>query len=124
MHGARAWGQRRQVACQIVANGHGPATGKEYRAFLLTPVLSPAEEIDQIITTIEYQLPKGIANSFITKLEHARAALEAGDTGTACAELQASINHARAQSGKKLTVEQAAALVAEVEAFRAKLGCS
>jgi hypothetical protein len=108
-----------------VANGHGPATGEAYRSFLLTPILSPAAEIDQIITRIEsYLLPKGIANSFITKLEHARASLEAGDTGTACAELQAFINHAQAQSGKKLTVEQAAALVAEVEALRARLGCS
>jgi probable HAF family extracellular repeat protein len=106
---------------QIVAHGNGPLGSG--RAFLLTPVLSPV--IASLITTVEsFQLPKGIENSFVVKLEHALAALDAGDTATACAELQAFVNHAEAQSGKKITVAQATQIIAEAQAIRAALGCS
>jgi hypothetical protein len=71
-----------------------------------------------------FGLPKGTENSFLTKLEHALAALQAGNLAAACGDLQAFINHAQAQSGKKLTVEQASLIIAEAEAIRAALGCS
>jgi probable HAF family extracellular repeat protein len=106
---------------QIVAQGDGPLGYRH--AFLLTPVLS--EAIASLITSIEgFQLPKGIENSFVVKLEHALASLQAGNTGAACGELQAFVNHAQAQSGKKLTVAQASQIIAEAQAIRAALGCS
>ncbi len=94
-------------------------------ALLLTPTLSPTKAIEFLITAVEgFDLPGGIETSFTKKLEHALAALEAGDTATACSDLQDFINHANAQSGKKLTVEQAGQIIAEAEAIRAALGCS
>ena len=69
-------------------------------------------------------MPKGIEKSFVVKLEHALASLQAGDVGAACAELQAFVNHAEAQSGKKLTVAQASQIIAEAQAIRTALGCS
>ena len=108
---------------QIVANGSGPLGYR--RAFLLTPVLSPPEAIASLITWVEgFGLPAGIENSFVVKLEHALASLQAGNTGAACGELQAFVNHAQAQSGKKLTVAQANQIIAEAQAIRAALGCS
>jgi hypothetical protein len=71
-----------------------------------------------------FGLPGGIETSFVKKLEHALAALEAGDTATACSDLQDFVNHAEAQSGKKLTVAQANQIIAEALAIRAALGCS
>jgi hypothetical protein len=70
-----------------------------------------------------FGLPKGIETSLVTKLEHARDALLAGRPGDACAELLAFINQAQAQSGKALSGEQAAQIIAAAEAIRAALGC-
>jgi hypothetical protein len=71
-----------------------------------------------------FNLPKGMENSLVTKLEHAQAALAAGDTATACSLLGAFINETRAQSGKKLTAEQAAEMISRADQIRAVLGCS
>jgi probable HAF family extracellular repeat protein len=110
-------------AGEIVGTGRQDGVG-EGRGFLLTH-LTPARRIDNLIAMVEgFELPKGIANSFVTKLEHALAALEAGDTATACSELQAFVNHAEAQAGKKLTVEQAGQVIDAANAIRAVLGCS
>ena len=49
----------------------------------------------------------GIANALDAKLRAALAALEADDTAGACDSLQAFLNQVSAQSGKKLTEEQA-----------------
>ena len=111
-------------AGQIVAQARKADT---YGVFSvrLNPALTPAQRVAALVTLIEgFGLPDGIETSFTKKLEHALAALEAGDTATACSELQDFINHANAQSGKKLTVEQAGRIIAEAEAVRAALGCS
>jgi probable HAF family extracellular repeat protein len=112
-------------------NDAGEIVGTGYRAgidgrrgFLLTR-LTPARRIANLLATVEgLGLPDGIETSFVTKLEHALAALEAGDTATACSDLQDFINHAEAQSGKKLTVSQAGQIIAEAAAIRAALGCA
>jgi hypothetical protein len=78
-------------------------------------------ELIQIV--LGFGLPKGIAKSFVTKLEHARDALLAGRPGDACADLEAFINQAQAQSGKTLTEAQAAQIIAAAQAIRAALGC-
>jgi len=70
-----------------------------------------------------FDLPGGIANSLVTKLENAQAALAAGDAAAACELLRAFINETRAQSGKKLTTEQADEMIASAEQIRAAIGC-
>jgi FIMAH domain-containing protein len=96
-----------------------------FREGLLDPDLEPADLIGDLIDLVEsYPLPKGIKNSFVVKLEAALAALEAEDDASACDSLQAFINHAEAQRGKKLTEAQALALIGAAQAIREALGCS
>ena len=50
-------------------------------------------------------------------------ALAANDTDCACQALQTLINAVTAQSGKKLTVAQAEAVIAEAMRIRGLIGC-
>ncbi|MBL8516084.1 MAG: hypothetical protein JNM76_03850 [Betaproteobacteria bacterium] len=70
-----------------------------------------------------FALPKGMATSLLVKVKAAASALERGDTAAACGNLKALINHAEAQSGKKLTVAQANQIIATAQAIRVSLGC-
>jgi hypothetical protein len=90
-----------------------------------TGVLDPATLIGNLIDLVEsYGLSGGIENSFVVKLDAALSALAAEDTDAAIAGLQDFINHAQAQSGKKLTVGQAQALIEAAEAIIAQLSGS
>ena len=74
-----------------------------------------------------FGLPKRTEKKLVDKLEHALASLQAGNVGAACAELQAFVKRAEAESGKKhkkLTVAQASQIIAEAQAIRTALGCS
>jgi probable HAF family extracellular repeat protein len=112
-------------AGQIVGIATTPpdASPRSGAALLLTPI--PATRIDNLIELIEsFGLPKGTENSLVTKLEQAQKALAAGDVGTACNLLGAFINETEAQSGKKLSDEQADAMISNAEQIRAAIGCS
>lgn len=88
------------------------------------PAPGPAERIQKLIKKVEgFGLPFGTTNSLTVKLKHALGALNAGDTATACDNLAAFINHASAQSGKKLTAQQSAEIRTEAESIRTALGC-
>ncbi len=105
---------------QIVGNG---LIGGQTHAFLLTP-RSPSEAIDDLIHLIgSFNLPHGIENSLIVKLQSAQNLLAAGDTTTACAELTAFTHEVNAQAGKALTADQAEQLIAEVGQIKTILGC-
>ena len=54
---------------------------------------------------------------------YALAALDVGDTASACDSLQAFLNQVRAQNGKKLTSAQAEGLTDTANDIRALLGC-
>jgi hypothetical protein len=71
-----------------------------------------------------FGLPKGIENSFTTKVDAAIRAVERGDLAATCGSLGALANHARAQAAKKLMQAQADQIVAEARAVAALLGCS
>jgi hypothetical protein len=68
-------------------------------------------------------LPAGLTNSLRAKLLAAVAAISEGNTAAACSALQAFVNEATAQAGKKLTAQQAADLIAAANAIREELGC-
>jgi probable HAF family extracellular repeat protein len=105
---------------QIV--GYGLINGQTH-AFLLTP-RSPADLIDDLIGLVRsFNLPRGIENSLIVKLQNAQAALAAGDTTGACNTLTAFAYQVNAQAGKTLTTDQTAQLLAGAEQIRAVLGC-
>jgi hypothetical protein len=90
-----------------------------------TDIPDPAELISDLIDDVnDLPIHHGIKNSFVVKLEAALAALEAGDDAAACDSLQAFINHAKAQSGKKLPKDDAEDLIEAAEIIREALGCS
>lgn len=66
----------------------------------------------------------GIANALDAKLRAALAALEADDTAGACVVMQDFLNLVSAQTGKKLTEEQAGDLTAAADEIREQLGCN
>jgi Tol biopolymer transport system component len=106
----------------IATDGETPA----YRPAQVQPepTPGPAERIQNLIKKIEsFGLPFGTTNSLTVKLRHALNAYNAGNTATACSNLAAFINHTGAQSGKKLTTEQATEIITEAAAIRAALGC-
>jgi len=107
-------------AGQIVGYGR---IGGQTRAFLLTPP-SPSDLIGDLIGLVQsFNLPQGIENSLIVKLQNAQNSLAAGDTAGACDKLAAFVNQVNAQAGKALTVEQANLLIAGADQIKAALGC-
>ena len=69
-------------------------------------------------------LQAGITNSLLVKLAAALAAINTGNTATACSTLTAFINEVNAQSGKKITTAEAAQLIAAAIQIQAVLGCT
>jgi hypothetical protein len=116
-----------QVSTGVVTSLNAPeGNTPAYRPAVVQPepTPGPAERIRNLIKKVEgFGLPFGMANSLTVKLRHALDALNAGDTATACDNLAAFINHAGAQSGKKLTAQQSAEIRAEAAAIRTLLGC-
>jgi acetyl esterase/lipase len=87
-------------------------------------VKGAARQLADLVALVgSFGLDRGAGRSFTAKLDAANAALRAGRPQDACGPLQAVINHARAQSGKKLTVGQANRLTADATRIRAVLGC-
>jgi hypothetical protein len=70
-----------------------------------------------------FNLPHGIENSLVTKLQNALTALNASDTATACDSLRAFVNQCSAQSGKALTEQQANQLINAATQIRTELAC-
>jgi subtilisin-like proprotein convertase family protein len=68
-------------------------------------------------------LSKGLTTALNSKLDEALEALDAEDTAGACDSLQAFLNQVNAQSGKKLTEEQADELTAAANEIRILLDC-
>jgi hypothetical protein len=71
----------------------------------------------------DLELHHGLANALDSKLQAALAALEDGDSAGACGSLQALLNQVRAQSGKKLTEDQAEELTDAANDIRTQLDC-
>jgi len=85
---------------------------------------STANQIEDLIDLIgSFNLPHGIENSLITKLQDALAAINASDTAKACDSLTAFINESQALSGNKLTADQASQLINAANQIKTELGC-
>ena len=114
-----------------VCNGVGrivyaaPGAGDfDVYAFTFQVPSSTPNQINDLIALVQsFNLPSGTANSLITKLEDALAAISASDTATACICLTSFINECQAQSGKKLTADQANQLINSANQIKAALGC-
>jgi hypothetical protein len=101
-----------------------PVADYDLFAFTFAVPNSADDQINDLIELVEsFDLPHGIEKSLITKLEDALAAVASGDTATACSSLTAFINESLAQSGKKLTADQATQLITAAQEIKSALGC-
>ena len=81
-------------------------------------------QVEDLISLVQsFGLPHGITNSLIAKLQDALTAFGSYDTATACSSLTAFTNECRAQSGKKLTADQASQLITSANQIKTNLGC-
>jgi len=113
-----------------VCNGVGrivydfPGNDFDVNSFTFQAPSGTEDQINDLITLIgSFNLPPGTANSLITKLQTALAAIGASDTATACDSITDFINECQAQSGKKLTTEQSAQLISLARQLKTDLGC-
>jgi hypothetical protein len=108
-------------AGRIVYSIPGVGSFDVYSVTFQVPAVAE-EEIGDLIGLVRgFNLPPGTANSLITKLQSALAALNAGDNATACVYLTSFINECAAQSGKKLTPAQATQLINAANAIKAEV---
>jgi len=83
---------------------------------------TPAAAVADLKTQVKsFKLPGGVENGFTSKLDAALTALEKGNNKTAVNNLNAFINHAKAQRGKKVTAAQADALIAGAQKVIARI---
>jgi hypothetical protein len=107
------------VTCTATDNADNTAT----KAFPVVVKGAVGQLTDLTALVRSLGLAHGTTTSFVAKLETARTALAAGERGEACGSLKALVNHANAQSGKKLTVAQANRLIGEATRIGAVLSC-
>ena len=112
-------------------SGHGPEgtvfqTGVHSGDGLVTVTYTvPTATIADLIDSVEaLELPKGIENSLLTKLNNAQRNLDRDDLSGACDKLGAFIGQVERQSGKKIDAADANELIAEAEAVRAGVPCA
>ena len=86
--------------------------------------LTPIQAIEDLIVETGNAGSAANVHSMVTKLEGAVAALGRGETDAACGKIGAFMNEVEAQRGKKLTPEEADALLAAARAARTTAGCS
>ncbi len=112
-------GQARVVFAAPGANGD-----LDILAFTFSLPSSAAGQITDLRNlVISFNLPQGIENSLIAKLDDALAAVNAGDTAGACESLKAFTNEVRAQAGKAISAGQADQLISSANQIKATLGC-
>jgi hypothetical protein len=69
-------------------------------------------------------VPKGVADSLLSKLRAADDSLQRGNTNAACGQLRAFMSEVSAQSGRGKPISAAGAdLLSTAQAIRASLGC-
>jgi probable HAF family extracellular repeat protein len=93
----------------------------QFRAVLLS---TPASSISNLASLVQsFNLPFGIANSMLVKLQQAQAAVNAGDLVTACSLLGAFSNQVSAQAGHQIPPAQANQLLLVANQLRDAWGC-
>lgn len=98
--------------------------GNEASESFTVSVKGDEEQLGDLVASVRsLDIQAGTENSLLSKLRGAQDHLEANDQEGACEDLRAFANHARAQSDKKLTQEQATELIEDADRIRAVLGC-
>ena len=109
---------------RIVYAAPSQSTNSDVFLFKFPVPGSTAGQINDLSTVVtSLNLSGGTGTSLISKLQTALAAIEVSDTATACDSLTAFINACQAQSGKKLTADQANQLIAAASQIKTQYGC-
>jgi hypothetical protein len=88
------------------------------------PSPSPAAQINDLIALVRsFGLGSALESSLVSKLQNALAAVNAGDTATACSSLTSFIKQVQSQSNKKITADQKTQLINSANQIKANLGC-
>lgn len=103
---------------QIV--GVGVRNGQSHAVLLIAPAFSIGVLADLVQS---FDLPQGIKNSLLMKLQNAIGSANAGDLADACNQLQAFVNQVNAQAGNQIPATQANQLLIVANQLRASLGC-
>jgi Tol biopolymer transport system component len=115
------------IGTTIVSCSAADAAGNVARGSFAVVVKSAAEQLADLSTIVRaINLKQGIANSLDAKLQDVRDALSSmngGNSMAACNKLDAALNEIRAQSGKDITVAQAADLIADINRVKLVIGC-
>ena len=106
------------VTCNAVDRSGNLATA----AFTVTVKGATAQLLDLSTRITVLQPPLGNRTALLAQLEAARKAAQAGDRATAIARIDDFVGTVRALTGKKLTSDAAAQLVAEALRIRAVAG--
>jgi hypothetical protein len=85
-------------------------------------VTSASQQATNLIDLVN-NLPNAPGGSLNAKLNNILAAINAGQTANACSQLNAFVNEVNAQSGKKISVADANALITAAQAIKTALGC-
>ena len=107
------------VGTATVTCSASDARGNTTSASFTVTVRSAAAQLSNLQTQVT---GVGSGTSLASKVQSARTALASGDAKQAANVLQALINEAKAQSGKKLTAAQAAAIIDSATRIRGALG--
>jgi len=90
----------------------------------IVETVDPKVLIANLETTITgLGLDGGTMTSLNSKLGAALSALQRGDSNAACGQLGAAVNFVNAQTGKKISSDQAATILDSLTKIRAKVGC-
>jgi hypothetical protein len=97
--------------------------GNAQTASFTVVVRSPSQQTQDLKTLLSQMQLGNQYNPLSKKLDNALASLNKGNSGAACNELGAFINHVQAQSGKQISAADAAVLVQKAQQIKANLGC-
>jgi hypothetical protein len=112
------------VAISSIQITAGSGTGIDYDNFVFGQVITSAGQVANVQDIVDsFNLPDGIETSLQAKLKAALAAINSGDTATACTKLEDFIHGVQAQSGKKLMTAQADLLISLANQIERSLGC-
>ena len=109
---------------RIVYTAPGPFGDYDVYAFNFQLNDSLNDQLNDLNAQVQsFNLPDGPKTSLLSKLADALEAVSNSDKATACDALTAFINASQAQSGKKLTADQAKQLVDAAVQIKSDLGC-
>jgi hypothetical protein len=85
---------------------------------------SAATQINDLIALVRsYGLLPATESALVSKLQEALAAVNAGNTATACSSLTSFISKVQSQSNKKIAPEQKSEMITSANQIKANLGC-